>query len=345
MGKKRALKNLKKRPVRSPQEELAYFKEKAKAMEIEQAAKPKSHKAKKLIEKKESILMNDPKHSVFMKGNKCAQMVTNTMRELHKMRDMFISKCLLQKKNDIIPFEDVSAIERIADRHDAAFVCFGSHNKKRPNNMILHRMYNHQVLDMIELGIKDCKTMQEFGNVETIEIGQQPILLFQGDPFDLSENHIRFKNMMMDFFRIKHLTQVNILTCQRIITFTAKTNDGDIVMQQFESGTINESLAGQGEIEIKEIGPKVSMEIRRIKHADRDIWKAATKVKKSKAKALEKKRNITKNELGQRIGKAFIQHQDLGTLALKKVKRRKLSENEEKSGNEGPTAEEMESDE
>ena len=171
--------------------------------------------------------------------------------------------------------------------------------------------------------------MQEFKKSLSIEIGQQPLLFFQGDPFDVSEKHIKFKNMMLDFFRIKHLQSMNILAAQRIITFTAKTVEGQIVMKQFEAGTINEGLAGDGDIEITEIGPNIDMTLKRIKHADNDMWKSATKVSKSKKKQIEKKRNISHNELGQTVGKAYIQHQDLSTLALKKMKRRKGAEVEE----------------
>ena len=150
------------------------------------------------------------------------------MLELHKMRDLHISKCLLQKKNNIQPFEDGSYLEHVADKYDAGFVLFGSHNKKRPNNMIISRMYNHNLLDLLEVGIDSVKTMVEFKETCHIEIGQQPILIFQGDPFDLSERHIKFKNMMIDFFRIKHLKSTNILATQRIIAFTAKTMEGSI---------------------------------------------------------------------------------------------------------------------
>jgi ribosome production factor 2 len=139
MGKKRALKEMNKnKPGKQELDQLkvAYFKEKAKAIEIEQKTKPRTHKVKKLIERKEEILQNDPKHSVFMRGNNCSLNTQNAMRELHKMRDIHISKCLLQKKNEIYPFEDAGRLERAADRHDAGFIVFGSHNKKRPNNMI-----------------------------------------------------------------------------------------------------------------------------------------------------------------------------------------------------------------
>eukprot|EP00344_Euplotes_crassus_P008668 CAMPEP_0197018538 /NCGR_PEP_ID=MMETSP1380-20130617/80158_1 /TAXON_ID=5936 /ORGANISM="Euplotes crassus, Strain CT5" /LENGTH=117 /DNA_ID=CAMNT_0042445771 /DNA_START=677 /DNA_END=1033 /DNA_ORIENTATION=- len=103
------------------------------------------------------------------------------------------------------------------------------------------------------------------------------------------------------------------------------------MLQHFEAGTINEGLAGDSNIELTEIGPKIEMSIRRVKHADHEAWKAATKVKKSKAKIIQKKRNISHNELGQTVGKAYIQHQDLNTLALKKPKRKKIIEGDEPS--------------
>lgn len=328
MTKKRAVgkKTVKKAPVRSPGESLEYFKQKAKAMEVEAKSKPKSHKVKKLIERKEKILQKDPKHSLFIRGNKLSLPVKKAMHELDKMRDMFLTKCLLQKPNNILPFEDTSYIEHVAEQYDCGFVCFGSHNKKRPNNMIIHRMYNHQVLDMIELGVDNCMTMQEFKTKTMIETGQQPILIFQGDPFDLSEKHIKFKNMMIDFFRIKHLKNLNIIAAQRIISFTATSNEGNIILQQFQAGVINEGLAGDEKIDIEEIGPRMSMTIRRVKHADNDMWKSATKILRSKKQIMMKKQNISTNVLGQKVGKAYIQHQDLGTLALAKLKRKKKVE-------------------
>jgi ribosome production factor 2 len=330
MAKKRALAKKKaSKMTRSDGEKVEYFKQKSKAMEVEAKSKPKSHKVKKLIEKKEKILQKDPKHSLFIRGLKLSLPTKRAIYELDKMRDMFLCKTLLQKPNKILPFEDTSYIEYVADKHDAGFVCFGSHNKKRPDNLVIHRMYNHQVLDMVEVGIGGVITMQEFTTKTMIETGQQPILLFQGDPFDLSEKHIKFKNMMIDFFRIKHLKTLNIIAAQRIISFTASSIDGEILLQQFQAGIINEGLAGDENVDIQEIGPKIEMTIRRVKHADNDMWKSATKILRSKTKILEKKRNISTNVLGQRVGKAYIQHQDLGTLALKKPQRKRVVEKTE----------------
>lgn len=119
MGKKRAVKLARKKPVvRNAAERLDYFKEKAKAMEVESKNKPKSHKVKRILERKEYILQNDPKHCLFIRGNNLSMTTKTAMLELHKMRDLFISKCLLQKKNNIQPFEDASYLEHVADKYD-----------------------------------------------------------------------------------------------------------------------------------------------------------------------------------------------------------------------------------
>jgi hypothetical protein len=43
---------------------------------------------------------------------------------------------------------------------------FGSHNKKRPNNLVIGHMYDYHVLDLIELGIEKFVSLhiQEMNN-------------------------------------------------------------------------------------------------------------------------------------------------------------------------------------
>lgn len=44
---------------------------------------------------------------------------------------------LLQSKDQILPFEDILPVERLAHEHDASLFAYASHSKKRPNNLIL----------------------------------------------------------------------------------------------------------------------------------------------------------------------------------------------------------------
>lgn len=60
------------------------------------------------------------------------------------------------------PFEDQSSIEFFSSKNDCSLLAYGSHQKKRPNNLILGRFFDHQLLDLIELGVENFKAIQEF---------------------------------------------------------------------------------------------------------------------------------------------------------------------------------------
>ncbi len=47
---------------------------------------------------------------------------------------------MFSKKNDTNPMEDETSAEFLMSKNDCALFCFGSHNKKRPNNLVLVRM-------------------------------------------------------------------------------------------------------------------------------------------------------------------------------------------------------------
>ena len=67
---------------------------------------------------------------------------------------------MYKKKNIVRPFEDVSTIEFFSQKSDASLFAFGSHNKKRPDNLVIGRMFSYQLLDMVELGIQNYKSMR-----------------------------------------------------------------------------------------------------------------------------------------------------------------------------------------
>lgn len=48
------------------------------------------------------------------------------------------------------------------------------------------------------------------------------------------------------------------------------------------------------------------LKVRRIKEADKDVMKQAVKKRKKITQALNKKKNISTNELGQKRGRLFV---------------------------------------
>lgn len=52
------------------------------------------------------------------------------------------------KKNDVHPFDDATPLEFFSDKSDAPLFVFGSHSSKRPNNLVLGRLFNYKMLDI-----------------------------------------------------------------------------------------------------------------------------------------------------------------------------------------------------
>ncbi len=66
------------------------------------------------------------------------------------------------KKNIIHPFDDASSLEFFAEKQDASLFVVGSHSKKRPNTLTFARMFDHKLLDMVEVGVTNYRSCKEF---------------------------------------------------------------------------------------------------------------------------------------------------------------------------------------
>ena len=61
----------------------------------------------------------------------------------------------MKKTHDFTPMEDASMIERTSIKYDASLFMVGSHQKKRPHNLVLGRIFDGHVLDMFEFGVEN----------------------------------------------------------------------------------------------------------------------------------------------------------------------------------------------
>jgi len=167
---------------------------KAKTLGISKIAK--THKGRKILENRAAKLFENPKRSVFLKGRKSSQTLNTLMRELHIMRGTGMSQMLCRKAHDISVFEDVSLVERTTTKYDCSLFMVATHQKKRPDNLAIGRVFDGHVLDLFEVGIEDYKSTECFKSAEQIDRDLKPILIFQGEPFENSDKHKRFKNLM-----------------------------------------------------------------------------------------------------------------------------------------------------
>ena len=78
--------------------------------------KKKSHKGRKIIEEREAKIVENPKRSILVKGNKTSQMITELIKDLHTLRGQDMSKLFMRKSHDIHPFEDIGPLEQMANK-------------------------------------------------------------------------------------------------------------------------------------------------------------------------------------------------------------------------------------
>ena len=101
--------------------------------------------------------------------------------------------------NEERPFENDASFRFLCEKNNSSLFVLGSHSRKRPDNMILVRMFEFNVLDMCELGLTSIRSIADFRQ-ETFAVGSKPFMLFQGDAFENHPTYQQLKSLFMHFF-------------------------------------------------------------------------------------------------------------------------------------------------
>jgi len=212
-------------------------------------------------------------------------------------------------------------------KNDTSLFVVGSHSKKRPNNLTFIRMFDGQILDMVEVGIENAKSLSEF-KTSKCAVGMKPLFLFNGDLFENSQVHKTFKNILLDFYRGQSAENINLSGLEHIISVTAIDSSSEQSSDlrampgiiYFRVYTIQLKKSGEKtpRVELEEMGPSYNFKIRRFKFANDDVYKLATKV--PKINKPKKTKNVDVNEMGDTIGRIHLGKQDLSKLQTRKMK-------------------------
>ena len=121
---------------------------------------------------------------VFIRGAKTLQKILDVLRDLCALKKPH-SK-MFSRKNAILPFQDETFLETLCGRNNASLFALGTHNKKRPHNLILGRLFDGQILDMFEFGVENYVSLKDTtrtsGGKPRI-LGTKPLMIFQGLSF------------------------------------------------------------------------------------------------------------------------------------------------------------------
>lgn len=281
-------------------------------MGLQRIVKPKNQRAKRALAVREPKIYENDKNTMFIKGGRTSDIVTQTLKELYMLKKPLAT--MYKKKNITRPFEDQTSVEFFANKSDASLFLFGSNSKKRPHNLVMGRLFDYHMLDMFELGITRFKSMAEF-TTKKVPLGTKPCLLFAGELFDQDHEYKRLKNMLTDFFRGPNVKNVRLQGLEHVIMFTA--TDGKIHCRSYKV-LLKKSGSRIPRVELEEIGPSLDMEMRRTKLASDDLYKRSRKQPKT-AKP-RKKKNVSQDAFGSKLGRIHMTKQDLTKLQTRKVK-------------------------
>jgi len=282
---------------------------------VNRVVKPKNKRSKRALEQREPKAIENTKTSLFVRGPNSSQLVQDCMK------DLFILKkpdCIAyNQKNDIRPFEDATKMEFFAKKNDSSLFMFGNHNKKRPHNMILGRMYDYHLLDMVELGLQSFVPLKDF-KTSKVASGCKPALLFHGDPFSDPANSEmqRLKNLLMDFFRGPEVTNIRLAGVEHALQFTAV---GSKVFMRSYRILLNKSSSRIPRVELEEIGPRIDWVVRRSQLASDDLYKEACK-QVANVRKQKKIKNMSEDVFGTKHAKIHIDAQQIKTVQTRKFK-------------------------
>lgn len=251
------------------------------------------------------------------------------MTDLYSLRVPLAKK--FTKKNDIHPFEDASSLEFFSEKNDCSIIVFGSTSKKRPNTLTLVRTFAYKVLDMLELHLdkESFRSLAQFKN-KKCAVGLKPLLLFSGTPFEspVVTEYTLARSFFIDFFKGEPADKVDVEGLQYMVSISARdTVDGEEAkpMIHLRVYLIRTKKSGQKvpRVEVEEMGPRMDFRVGRMKEADESVLKEA--LRRPKGTEERAKKNISTDQIGDKIGRIHLGKQNLDELQSRKMKGLKRS--------------------
>ncbi|KAG0450900.1 hypothetical protein HPP92_026466 [Vanilla planifolia] len=273
---------------------------------------PKTQKAKRAIEKRAPKLEENAKKTLILHGTKTTNVLNAVLAQFCLLKMGLVVK--YSKKNENIrPFESggETSLEFFSLKTDCSLFVFGSHSKKRPNNLILGRMYNHHIYDLVEVGVENFKPIESFKYEKKLapRLGSKPFFAFIGEGFERVEELKHLKEVLLDHFRGEVVDNLNLTGIDRVYVCSAVSSTK--VFFTHCSIRLRKSGSSIPRIELMEVGPSMDLLLRRHRLPNDAVKREAMKTGPTQPKKIK---NVNRDVVHGKLGKIYIPDQQVGGL-------------------------------
>nr|CAD1838998.1 unnamed protein product [Ananas comosus var. bracteatus] len=264
----------------------------------------KDPSGKRELEKRAPKLVENGKKTLILHGTKTSAVLNTVLTEIYHLKRGSAIK--YSKKNDNIrPFESggETSLEFFSLKTDCSLFVFGSHSKKRPNNLVLGRTYDNHIYDLVEVGV---------------------------DNFS-SEELKHLKEVLLDLFRGEVVENLNLAGVDRVFMCTALSST--TVFMSHCALRLKRSGTSVPRMELVEVGPSMDLVVRRHRLPNESLKKEAMKAAPDQPKKIK---NVTSDVVQGKVGTIYIPDQQVGGMPLSnKVRGLKRERREAKKNNSG----------
>lgn len=287
------------------------------AVSTDGARVPKNFRSKRALEDRSPKTWENAKRVLCLKGPKASHIVNQILKEVQMLKKP--DARMMTKRNVTRPFEDISMLEFLCKKNDSSLFLFGSHTKKRPNNLVFGRMFDWSILDMIEFGVnpKTFKSIKSLipSRSGGIRSNGKPMFVFIGD-WAATPALKTAQNLLLDFFRGEIMEEINLKALDHVIVCTAY--EKKFIFFRHYCVRFKKSGSKVPRVELVSYGPSMDLVIRRFKTAP--IVVQYHSMRKPKRKAAWKRKNQEQGDMDSSLGRLHLSRQEMKKLQLRKMK-------------------------
>mmetsp|Transcript_1778 Transcript_1778/g.2808 ORF Transcript_1778/g.2808 Transcript_1778/m.2808 type:complete len:315 (+) Transcript_1778:162-1106(+) len=283
--------------------------------------------------RKEPTVVEFAKKTLLLRSTKTGAYGVELLRDIRKIRGPDHTLLFSKKNDDVRPFEAETRMEFFCNKNDCGMFLLASHSKKRPNNLTIGRIFDKQMLDMVEVGITNFKSVQEMlkkNPTATKAVDGQSAVIFQGE-WTQSEELESLRSLLLDLFRPPSREMVDMTTLDHVCVCTAvegkvyvrnymvaykgkERGDSETKASQIATTSVNGMKIP--DLALLEMGPSIDMETRRHRQPSRELMKAALHQPRTPG-TMKKVKNVTHDSLQGKLGRVHMKKQDMTKLVTR----------------------------